>query len=103
MQVKIKRYREVKKGTLQGYLDVHLPEIGWTIKGCGLFKNEERTWVNLPARTYNDPQGVQRYAYFIEMPKDEKEKFCKDVLEDFEIWKHQDHPKDAFYPSMGEL
>lgn len=86
--MKIKKFRECKKGTLQGFLDIYLPKIKWTLKGCGLFLNadENRYWVNLPARTYKDPEGKERYAYIIDMPKEMKEEFCTKALEAYWEW-----------------
>lgn len=86
--MKVKKYRECKKGTLQGFMDIYLPKLKWTIKSCGLFykEDEDRYWVNLPARTYKDPNGVERYAYIIDMPKEMKEEFCTKALEAYREW-----------------
>jgi hypothetical protein len=84
--VEIKGYRAVKKGNLDGYLDVYIPSMNWVIKGCGLFINGNKKWVNPPSRQYKDPEGKTCYADIISMPKDVKEAFSDKALEAYKCY-----------------
>lgn len=96
--MEIKGYRSVKKGNLDGYLDVFIPELQWTIKGCGLFINGDKKWVNPPSRQYKDPEGKLSYADIISMPKDMKEKFSARALKAYDQYKPEEpEPEPDFF------
>jgi hypothetical protein len=82
--VEIKGYRAIKKGNLDGYLDIFIPSLNWVIKGCGLFINGSKKWVNPPSRQYKDPEGKVCYADIISMPNEVKAAFSKKALEAYD-------------------
>lgn len=86
-------YRAVKKGALDGYLDISIPSLNWVIKGCGLFINGSRKWVNPPSRQYKDHEGKLCYMDIIAMPKDMKQKFSDMALKAFENYKPAGEPE----------
>jgi DNA-binding cell septation regulator SpoVG len=91
MSLEIKGYRSVKKGSLDGYLDVFIPNLNWTICGCGLFINGDKKWVNMPARSVKNEEGKITYQDIIAMPKDLKNKFSSAALE---AYKKYEPPKE---------
>jgi hypothetical protein len=82
MQMKVVNFREVNKGSLQGFLDIFLPELNWTITGCGLFSKGDRRWVSMPSRSKKDPDtGQITYSDVISMPQELRGKFSYAALQ----------------------
>lgn len=96
--MEIRGYRPVKKGNLDGFLDVYIPQLDWIIKGCGLFINGGQKWVNMPSRAYKDEEGKTRYDDIISMPKDLKDKFSSHVLKAYASY--QPPPPQVEEPDM---
>jgi hypothetical protein len=82
MQMQVVNYKPINKGTLQGFIDIFIPSLNWTITGCGLFMKENRKWVNMPSRSKKDPDtGVITYSDVISMSKEDKSRFSNDAIQ----------------------
>lgn len=55
-------WSEYRKSTLRGFLSLRLNRMGLEIDGVTLHQKNEKRWVTLPARTYQDGNGRTRYA-----------------------------------------
>lgn len=91
--MEIKNYRPIKKGTLDGYLDIHIPQMDWTIMGCGLFISGNKKWVNPPSRQYKDQEGKLCYSDIITMSKEERNRFSAAALKAYERYQPQADPE----------
>jgi hypothetical protein len=85
--MEIKNYRAINKGSLNGYLDIYLPKLDWTLHGCGYFVSNGKRWISLPSRPYKDEAGKQCYADIISMPKEVKSKFSEMALVAYDAFK----------------
>lgn len=78
---KIVEYRKVEnKKNLKGYLDIYCTDKKWMIKGCSVFANGEKFWVNMPSRPYKNESGETKYADTIQMHKEEQDEFSQQVI-----------------------
>lgn len=73
-------FKSYKKGALEGFMDIHIPELDWTLKNCSLFSSNGRRWVQMPTRSYQDDKGETKYQEVIQMPKELKNKFTEQAL-----------------------
>jgi len=80
MKIEAKNFRSHKSGALQGYVDLFLPELGWTLKGCGVFASSSREWITSPSKQYKDDNGETKYSPILEMPKDKREAFSDEAM-----------------------
>lgn len=78
---KIVEYRKVEnKKNLKGYLDIYCTEKKWMIKGCSVFANGGKFWVNMPSRPYKNESGETKYADTIQMHKEDQDEFSAQVI-----------------------
>lgn len=80
--MKVVNFTPLNKGSLQGFLDIFIPSLNWTICGCGLFQKEDRKWVSMPSRSKKDPDtGMITYSDVISMSKEDKGKFSSAAMQ----------------------
>lgn len=78
---KIVEYRKIEdKKNLKGYVDIYDIEKKWVIRGCSMFANRGKYWVNMPSRSYKNEVGETKYADIIQMHKEEQDIFSKEVI-----------------------
>ena len=56
-------------GSLIGFADLFIPKWGIEIKGCALCQQNEKRWINLPAKEYKDSEGKKRYSAYVRFQK----------------------------------
>ena len=78
--MKIAKFHKYEKGSLKGFLDILLPELNWVIRGCGLFEKNGRMWISPPTKMTKDSNGDPQYQDIINMPAEDKRKFCDGAL-----------------------
>lgn len=84
---KIVEYRKVEnKKNLKGYLDIYVPEKKWLIKGCSIFANRGKFWVNMPSRPYKNETGETKYADIIQMHKEDQDVFSTDIIAAMKVY-----------------
>jgi len=93
MKMEIKNFKAVSKGSLQGFLEIYLPELGWTLKDCGLFSANGKSWINMPQKTYKDKEGKEKYFSLIHMDEDKYKAFGVDALEAYKKFSQQKPPE----------
>jgi len=66
--IKLRRHH---RNTLQGFADLELTRVGIIIRDCTWHRSGGgREWVGLPARSYQDEDGVTRWQRVIEFAPD---------------------------------
>ena len=74
-------FRSHTSGTLQGFADVRVPNMGIELYGCAYHKKGDKEWVNLPSREYVDENGEKKYISTIKfIEKDDYHNFTKKLL-----------------------
>lgn len=80
--MEIKDYKLVNKGYLVARFNVVVPEWGgMLIRECSLFCKDNKKWINLPSRSYEDNEGKKKHFDFIIFEKSVKERFQAACLE----------------------
>lgn len=78
--MQISNWKEMRKGTLQGFFTVTTPS-GMVIHGCSLFEKEGRRWVGMPSRIVDKPDGKKAYIAHVDFTtKEISQKFQDMVL-----------------------
>jgi hypothetical protein len=57
MAIEVVSFREYKKNTLQGFLNLRLTTIKLQINGVCLHEKNGKRWLSLPARPYEKKEG----------------------------------------------
>ena len=84
---KINDYRKVDgKKNMVGFADVYDTEKEWLIRGCAIFKDGNRAWVNMPSQTYKNEQGETKYASMVMMQRSTQDKFSSQVIEALKVY-----------------
>ena len=73
-RLRLREFREFKRGALDGFATFELPAIGLTIRDCPVMTSHGRTWIGLPAKAQigsdgialRDEHGKIKYAVVIE-------------------------------------
>jgi len=63
--VVIRAWRVHKKNTLEGFLTVALPS-GMILHDLTLHQRDEKQWIGMPAREWENNQGEKQYSRIIE-------------------------------------
>jgi hypothetical protein len=80
MAVTIHNAKAVTKNTLRGFFDVELPS-GLKINGCTLHAKDGKSWVGLPAREWQKPDGSKSWTPMVEInDREARDKFNAAVL-----------------------
>jgi hypothetical protein len=79
-----------------GYIDVHIQPGDFVVRGLAVFLNGDRLWINLPNRSYKDPDTREtKWSPIVAI--DEKENFlsfmknARDAFREYCIHKKLDH------------
>lgn len=80
--MKIKNFKEYRKGLMIGFFDLEVEEVGFELYGCSLWLKGNQRWVNLPAKEYTNSEGEKKYAPIFKMvDEDRHNQFKKVALE----------------------
>ena len=79
--MKITNYREINSGLMVAGFDVVIEEWGVTFKKCTHFRSNDNEWISFPSSKFVDEEGKTKYAPYIYMEKDKKQKFDNKVFE----------------------
>jgi hypothetical protein len=79
------KFRRRHRNTLQGFADLELTRVGIIIRDCTWHRSGDgREWVGLPARSYQDEDGVERWQPIVGFARDAhqaREQFYELALE----------------------
>lgn len=84
--MQIKRFREIRKGSVVAKFDIYFENMGMTIKDCAYMHSSNGTWIGLPSTPFKDSEGNTKYNAHVFIDKDRQEAFrkkCKELLEPF--------------------
>jgi len=70
--IKCTSFRQMEKNTLRGFADLELTRIGLVIKDCTWHLKDGKEWIGLPARSYDDAEGVRRWSPIVEFTPEAK-------------------------------
>ena len=85
MSIECIRYKPINKGTLLGYVDLHIFKTGLEIYDCSFHQKEGRRWINFPSREYTDEKGEKKYFSVVRFrDKSLMEEFSKAAKEAIE-------------------
>ena len=62
MKIEILKWRTFEKNSLQGFVDICIGDIGLEIGGCTFHRKGDARWIGLPARQYQDHNGLRQWA-----------------------------------------
>lgn len=79
MEIKILGFKKYVSGKLRGYIDVQIVDLGLTIQGCKLFRNDKGSWVSLPEEKYTDREGTCRWQPFLKFTSNMDKEFQHEV------------------------
>ena len=71
MKVEITSFREYRKNTLQGFVNLTITPPGIEIRDATLHDKSGKRWIGLPAREYEDKNGQQAWAKIVAFPEDQ--------------------------------
>lgn len=66
MTIEIVDFKLYQKNTLQGFATVRMENIGLEIRDIALHQKNDKEWLTMPARPYEDSEGNQKYAYILD-------------------------------------
>ena len=79
-QIVVKAFRKYVKNSLQGFLTLHLPGVGLTIKDICFHESNGSRWVSMPARPY-EQDGTTKWAQILEYDsKESRQAFQRAAL-----------------------
>jgi hypothetical protein len=82
MGLEITKFRKLEKGTLKGFVHILLTNAALEIWDCTYHQKGRDEWINLPAKPYQDKDGLTKYSYVVKfVEKDRWEQFQKHALE----------------------
>lgn len=82
MQVGVKNFRKLEKGFLLGFFDLEIicsPTQSFVIKGCKLFRKNDKQWFNAPDREY-EKDGKKAWATYIDFNPPEFKYWVQDEI-----------------------
>ena len=78
--MEIIKFREYKKNTLQGFVDIQLTS-GIILREFTYHVRNGSEWVNPPARAYKDNDGVEKWARIVDFAaKEMYQNFSRQVV-----------------------
>ncbi len=85
--MKIVKFKKYRKNTLMGFFDVQLENIGLEIRDCTVHQQGKSRWVGLPAKSYKDENGDQKWSRIIDFYDEGRgkqfQKACIEALDRF--------------------
>jgi hypothetical protein len=72
MEVSFSNFKPYQKNSLAGFFDMEYE--GLTIKGCSLFKKDDKIWFACPSQKKVDQNGTTTYEPFVEVSNDFRKK-----------------------------
>lgn len=80
MIIKCLEFRKLACGTFYGFADLYLEDYRLEIYGCTLHKNDGKTWLNMPSRSYKNLKGEEKFSPIVRFanPSEYKE-FCEEA------------------------
>jgi hypothetical protein len=97
-------YKRIGKGTLEGFVNIHVEKWGLEIYGLTHFKDSGREWFNLPKKEYTDPEGKKKYTSILKFKVPEHEtKFLAMVKEAVERFTNTMPTSASALPDQMEM
>lgn len=78
--MKITNLKQINKGLMISGFDVEVKSWGVTFKKCTLFQSGDKRWISFPALKYQDKSGETKYAPYVYLEKERKQKFDEKVI-----------------------
>lgn len=100
MQVKISNYKSFMKGSLVGFCNIELPEIGMIITNCSLYQKGRARWVSWPSKK-DEKEENKWWPYIRFSSKDEKDTFDLQVFTELDKML-QDNVTKAYAPPAND-
>ena len=57
IRVRIDAFKEHRRNTLIGFVDITLVDLGMSIRGCSIHTKDHKRWCGLPAREFTSDAG----------------------------------------------
>jgi DNA-binding cell septation regulator SpoVG len=87
LTVCVTKWKALDKGTLKGFVFLHVEELDLDIYDVAIFENENGRWVRLPTREWQPSQGPKKYLDIMKITvQNTNDKFRDKVLEALEIY-----------------
>lgn len=75
------KFKSLQRGTLQGFADLELPNLGIQVFGCSVHQKNGQRWVNLPSKEYETEGGEKKYLSVVRFIEGDKlKKFSEEAL-----------------------
>lgn len=93
MNIECLKFKSHMSGKLVGFADFDLQDVGITLHGCAVFKNEGRTWVSVPSREYMDGDEKKYHACIRFKDVEDLKAFSKSAVQSIErLYQKQNPP-----------
>jgi len=97
MAIRIISWKEHKKNTLLGFVNLKLEKTGLEIRNCTVHEKDGRRWVSLPAKPYEDENGERGWEQFLRFDPGPNKQFQELTLEALDRFlSHSAKAKDDF-------
>jgi len=71
------KYRAIDTGSFCGFVDLYIHDLDIEVYGCTLYKKDDKRWLNLPVRPYQNSQGEEKYTHILRFRDQAKfREFC---------------------------
>ena len=78
--VKCLRFKSYQKGSLLGFADFRIENLGIDVFGCNVYQKDGRRWINLPSKEFVNENQEKKYSPIVKMIEPEKMKeFTKEA------------------------
>ena len=96
MKIEITEWRSFQKNTLQGFVTIHLPDIGLEIRDATLHVKNAKQWIGLPSKPYKAKDGSEKWSYIVGFPiKDDHWNFQRAALTALDLYRAEEKDSDT--------